>query len=254
MAGIHRASWGAFKDSPYEGFEVKKYLRSVLVGVIWSLFLFFWLPGKVSSVPLLYIFLIVVLLDTLSVEIYKLFFRIEDQKKYKIPSRFHFWNKEISSEGQRNAIGFLSSGLLIVVFSSLFSVNLDPNPAIRFFVGMMLGFVAGLCEAVGGMWKDAPFEGFEPLKFFRSPSVGTIAGSFLFLFQSNLGVVLLATFGADRMLIETYKTFVLRRRNGRFLSKKPFFLKELSLRKYLVIPYSITWIYLVFNFWSLVIQ
>ncbi|OGD72472.1 hypothetical protein A2703_01860 [Candidatus Collierbacteria bacterium RIFCSPHIGHO2_01_FULL_50_25] len=254
LAGVHRASWGAFKDSPYEGFRVQAYLRSILLSLLWSMFWFLWLPGKVSVVQPLYIFLMVILLDTLTVEIYKLFFRIENQKKYKIPSRFHLWNKEVNPEWQRNIIGVILSGLLIVIFSSLFSVNLGTDPTKRFFIGMMLGFIAGLCEAVGGMWKDAPFEGFEPLKFFRSPVVGTIAGSILFLFQTNLGVGMLATFGADRMLIETYKTFILRRRNGRFLSKKPLFSKELSLRKYLVIPYSITWIYLVFNFLGLVIK
>ncbi len=254
MAGIHRASWGAFKDSPDEGFEPKKYLRSVLVGPIWSLLLFFWFRTQVITVPLIFVFLTVILLDTLSVEIYKLFFRIEDQKKYKIPSKIHLWRIEVKSEWQRNLAGLLLSFVVVVVFRLLFLVNLSTSLNSRFWMGVLLGFAAGLCEAVGGMWKDAPFEGFEPLKFFRSPIVGAIVGSILFLFQTNLGVVLLATFGADRMLIETYKTFVLRRRNGKFKSKKPLFSRELSLRKYLVVPYSITWIYLVFNFWGLVVK
>jgi len=254
MAGIHRASWGAFKDSPYEGFEIQKYFRSLLFGGLWSIFLFYFLPRYVNQTPIFYIFMMVILLDTLTVEIFKLFFRTEDQKKYKIPSRLHLWKTEIHSEFSRRILGVGFVCLVTLVFYSLFSINLKFDITGRLVIGVLLGFLAGAFEAVGGMYKDAPFEGFEPLKFFRSPIVGAIAGSLLFSFQTNLGVVVLATFGADRMLIESYKTFVLRRRSGKFLSKKPLYLNELSLRKYLVFPYIVTWIYLVFNFLGLMVK
>jgi hypothetical protein len=31
LIGLHAASWGAFKDAPYEGFRLTSYLRSILL-------------------------------------------------------------------------------------------------------------------------------------------------------------------------------------------------------------------------------
>jgi len=31
LIGLHAASWGAFKDVPYEGFRLTSYLRSILL-------------------------------------------------------------------------------------------------------------------------------------------------------------------------------------------------------------------------------
>ena len=42
LAGLHAATWGAFKDSPYEGFRATRFLRSIAVGAACAALLSGW--------------------------------------------------------------------------------------------------------------------------------------------------------------------------------------------------------------------
>ena len=72
-------------------------------------------------------------------------------------------------------------------------------------VNIFMGFLAGLICSLGGALKDSPFEGFQPLKFFRSMIVGTCAGVLSCLFTTN--PILAFTFSGyvERMAVEGYK-------------------------------------------------
>ena len=40
LGGLHSSSWGAYKDTPHEEFKVRKFLRSIAVGLVLGMILF----------------------------------------------------------------------------------------------------------------------------------------------------------------------------------------------------------------------
>jgi hypothetical protein len=78
------------------------------------------------------------------------------------------------------------------------------NPVVE---GAVVGFFSGLAVATGGAIKDAPYEGFDLFKFFRSPIVGTVEGAIQKALVPNLNDVILffSTIGTERLTVETYK-------------------------------------------------
>src|SRR4029079_6854784 len=74
--------WGLYGDLLVEKFEWFKVLRSIVFALFWSALLFFIHP----QLPLFIVALVVICLERITTEIYKLLIRVEDQKKYKIPS------------------------------------------------------------------------------------------------------------------------------------------------------------------------
>ena len=82
--------------------------------------------------------------------------------------------------------------------------NIIMNPITR---GALIGLASGLTVALGGAIKDAPYEGFDLLKFFRSPAIGLVEGSVLGHYQPKLNVPVFyfAIIGTERVTTETYK-------------------------------------------------
>jgi len=78
------------------------------------------------------------------------------------------------------------------------------NPIVE---GALVGFFSGLAVATGGAIKDAPYEGFDLIKFFRSPVVATVEGAIQKgLFPTlNDGILFFSTIGTERLTIESYK-------------------------------------------------
>jgi len=70
-----------------------------------------------------------------------------------------------------------------------------------------IGAISGLLVAIGGAIKDAPYEGFSPTKFIRSPIIGAIEAPIIGATFKNTHPVLLgmATVATERLTIETYK-------------------------------------------------
>jgi hypothetical protein len=44
FAGLHRACWGAYKDSPFENFKSQSFLRGLFFGTAWAAVLYYLLP------------------------------------------------------------------------------------------------------------------------------------------------------------------------------------------------------------------
>ncbi len=277
LGGIHRALWGAYKDSPHEPYKISKSIRSIVIATLWGIILFIIFPIigiKSETVSPVYIFLMVIALDTITTEFYKLFIRTEPQGKYAIPSMFHAWSTHIPNY-QRLIMCIVLTLFLGTLFYILSQINTSliqvpqiatgtltgiyGGVAIAYLelVGIILlqsairggsvGLVGGVMEATGGMWKDAPFEGLEPLKFFRSPLVGLFWGTVLALNQTNLAILFISVLGADRMTIELYKTFIIKKRIGKFKANTPIFPTWIKKRNIFVLPYFTTWvIFLIF--------
>ena len=91
------------------------------------------------------------------------------------------------------------------------------NPIIR---GALIGLASGLTVALGGAIKDAPYEGFDIGKFFRSPAIGLIEGSVLGNYQPKLNapVFYFAIIGTERITTETYK--LIRASTGSYIPGK----------------------------------
>ncbi|NHK32446.1 MAG: hypothetical protein FK730_13915 [Asgard group archaeon] len=196
--------WGLYGDLLVEKFNILKVFRSVLLGVLWSIFLFIINP----NLPLFVIALITISLERISTEIYKALIRVEDQSKYKIPTH---WDIGIN----RNLKLQYAILIFLIIGMALYSKDIYIN---KIYLILITGFFC----ALGGMTKDAPHEGFSLLKFFRSPVVSIIVGvGIYFLFPDIYGkFFVLAIAGGERIISEFYKKIVRGRVPGKFKQKE----------------------------------
>lgn len=208
LAGTHAATWGAYKDSPFEGFRLASFMRSILVGVAASLAVACW--SRTSPGVRLHLAVavgVVYGLERLGTEWWKAFVRNDDQRAYTIPMRFAVAGRPVDSSGVRYltaaAIGLGIAGGLVGVAAAQRAL---PN-APAWIVVCTVGALGGWATAIGGAWKDAPIEGFSGWKFLRSPSVAASWAAPVSLLTGNWCVMLLASSGFAVIAIETYKTF-----------------------------------------------
>ena len=139
-------------------------------------------------------------------ELYKTFLREEDQSKYFIPMQFAVFGKVVRSRGARllAGAGYLAVMLALVAFVAW--VDRAPGPPSLAAV-LLAGGLGGWISAFGGAWKDAPAEGFQTLKFFRSPAIASLYALGLSFLTDNLVLITLAATGYTVATTETYKTF-----------------------------------------------
>lgn len=83
---------------------------------------------------------------------------------------------------------------------------------------IVLLLLAGFSTALGGMLKDAPYEGFELLKFFRSPIIALTIGLPLIYFFPTLELkyLLFSVWGGERIVSEYYKKIIRGMSPGKF--------------------------------------
>ena len=242
--GVHASCYGAYKDSPYESFLVRRVVREL--GIAISIGIVFSLLGLGLSEPYFVLFLVIFASSRIVTEIYKLFFRVEDQSLYLIPTQIHFFRKVVRSKVVRAFLGGACVlglyGLFILTDSLLISAPLK---------GLITGSLIGLATALGGAYKDGLFEGFEWTKFFRSPLLGALGGLLLSAHTSQTAFILLGAIGVERMVVELYKGFLQKGYcPGKFKSKEPRCSAWLEKRKGFVAPYLATWVVFVALVWA----
>ncbi len=212
VSGLYTSLWGAFKDSPYEDFKPKTFPRSIYFHFFTFLALYHlpFFHDRFIQLSYIQVFFITMGIERALAEFYKGFFRNEDQQKYFIPSRISFFGKYVQSELLRYSVGIL---LVVGIFSVLFiDIRIE-----SFWGFLIVSTSGGLAVALGGAYKDAPFEGFEFLKFLKSPGVMAFASPFFyFLGPINLGFLILMNCGLERFSVEYYKTYILRNMSGKF--------------------------------------
>lgn len=216
ISGLYTSLWGAFKDSPYEGFKPRTFVRSILFHLV--IFLVLYLTPqfrpRLLSLSLFQVFFFVMGAERLLAELYKGFFRTEDQGKYFVPSRITFFGRHVASDLPRYVAGTV---LVAIVFSLMF---IDV-PVERFGWFVLVAYCSGLVVSLGGAYKDAPFEGFMPGKFQRSGLV-LAALSPLFYFMNDpaapvsIGFLIYMNGGLERFAVEYYKTYIQRNMSGKF--------------------------------------
>ena len=212
FSGLYTSCWGAFKDIPYEGFKARTFLRSVYLSIAIAFILYFVSHFGIRIIPikLSQIFFLIMGIERLCTEIYKGFFRNEDQSKYFIPSRITFFGKPIANDTIRYSLGVVS------IFCALGFLSLETR-IITCYQFLLVSCCAGLAGGFGGAYKDGPFEGFKPQGFFRTPIICVLTSPLIFLLGSeSLGFLIFIYLGIERFIVEYYKTYIQRTMSGKF--------------------------------------
>ncbi len=215
--------WGIYGDLLAEEFKVLKVMRSLAIGILWSLYLFI----IDSNLPLFIVALSVISLERITTEIYKALVRKESQTKYSIPS-------DLNLRYNRGIKIVLASLLYLTLAFAVYYLDIGK-------ANIYLALTMGLFVALGGMLKDAPFEGFSPSKFLRSPTIGIIIGFLVLNYFPTLNgkFYLLSIAGAERIVSECYKKIICGRIPGKFKTKL-FNAAWQRKRRWILIPYSAT--------------
>jgi hypothetical protein len=217
-AGAHTATWGMYKDAPHEGFTWRKYGRSIALGSLLGPAAA-WASGLDARTAggAVVLFGLVYALERALVEFYKTFVREEDQSKYTIPMQFAVFGKPVRGRARRWAVA--AGVALVALVLAGWTAGLDaaslPLPLV-----LLIGSAAGWVSAIGGAWKDAPIEGFETFKFFRSPAITATYAFLVSRLDDRMLIVALAALGFTVATIETYKTFFFPSKpRGKFANK-----------------------------------
>jgi hypothetical protein len=214
LTGLHAASWGAFKDSPFEGFRTVKFLRSVALGLAAALVV----SRFTGAGHLLVLVGLAYCVERLTTEWWKAILREDRQASYTIPMRLAVRGRTVDRRLIRYTVGLVVLAALVLAVTGAVALQ-DRMPVPPGWVLVVLGGLGGWLTAVGGAWKDAPIEGFETLKFFRSPAVATLWVWMLLPFTTSLPVLAISAAGWSVITIETYKTFLAGGAPGKFGDK-----------------------------------
>jgi hypothetical protein len=236
LAGLHIATWGMYKDSPHEGFSWPRYGRAIVLGgtVGMASAPLIGLDAR-SAGGLVVLFGAVYAAERAVEEFYKTFLREEDQSKYTIPMQFHVLGRVVESRAIRwSAAGTLLAVVGLLVWGVL-TVQQTPH-ARSLFVVAGVGTAGSWVSAVGGAFKDAPIEGFETLKFFRSPGIALVYALLLATLTTDLLLVALGAAGYTVATIETYKTFFFPSRPRGKFADKPVLHPEMLRRRNAFVP------------------
>ncbi len=231
VSGLYTSLWGAFKDGPYEGFKPKTFPRSVYFHIAIFLPLYF-LPhfqARVQHLDLVQLFFLVMGIERFLAEIYKGFFRTEDQDKYFVPSRITFFGRHVESDLLRHGVG-------IVIVAVVFAFLLVDYAISGFWGYLAVAYGTGCIVALGGAYKDAPFEGFKPLKFQRSGMVLALLSPLFYVLADPenplpLGFLIYMNGGLERFSVEYYKTYIQRNMSGKFRPDLPRIQQQLDTRE-----------------------
>ncbi|MEM6318776.1 MAG: hypothetical protein AAF960_13975, partial [Bacteroidota bacterium] len=154
--------------------------------------------------------------------------------------------KPIENYPLRLLLGVLYVGALAGISYGIYYLNdLFQAGSLNWSPWLILLFcsVFGWVSAFGGAWKDAPLEGFETFKFFRSPAVAYFYAFVASLFTTNLLIITMCSIGFTIASIETYKTFFfLDRPRGKFQGKPILFPEMLQSRRKFIPLYVTIWI------------
>jgi hypothetical protein len=217
-SGLYTCLWGAFKDGPYEGFRPRTFPRSILfsLGFLGLLAAMPTVRPALEKLTLFQLFFLLMGLERAWTEIYKGCFRPpHDTSRFLIPQQVTWFGRHVNAWWIRALVG-------LVLTASLVSSMLVQTPVRSFFWFLVTAVGTGVGVSMGGAYKDAPFEGFHPLKFFRSSLVlAIVAPVFYWIGPTPLGFLVMMNGGLERLLVEYYKSYLLRSVPGKFRPDLP---------------------------------
>ena len=215
VAGLVVSSWQGFKDPPWEGFFISRFVRSILVGAAAGSVFFYVDAAGISSIDNLGVLAFaIVAVERVVGESYKGFFRKGSHAEYfKLLRRLRI-PASIYIVKLLSGCGFIIGAYWLFRLLSYWLARLAAEFGTLWLPGLIIGVLAGLLVAAGGALKDSQFEGFIPSKFVRSPIVGGLTGMIIIHFSTSWFLVVLASVGSERVGVELYKTFLKRHVRG----------------------------------------
>ena len=239
LSGMHAAIWGMYKDAIHEGFTASRFARSVVLGAALGVLMYAALRLPLpSAAGMAVLFGLAYAAERGIVEVWKTFVRDESQTKYFIPMQFSVGGVPVASRAARLAAG--AEYVILVAGCLLLIAQLDLESAHRPVAGRvaLVALGVGSIIAFGGAWKDAPKEGFDLLKFFRSPFMTVVFALLLSRLTDSYLYATVAAIGYERAAAETYKTFFFPSRpRGKFAGKPILYPQMLERRRYFVPAY-----------------
>ena len=222
-AGSIAACINSFKDSPYEIFVWAKFFRSFILGAIaGSVYYGLSRVGVLTFDNLGILLLAIIPAERGLGELYKGFLKKANHVEYVhafenlgMPLK-NYGLKLLLALGVLAVHGTFISINIFLITPAIFSTNI---PFI--LKGALIGAISTLIVAIGGGVKDSQFEGWDTIKFFRSPFLGLFTGAFLIFFTQNPLLLFLSNIGLERTVVELYKTFITRRTRGLHQGKEP---------------------------------
>jgi hypothetical protein len=236
LAGLHAATWGMYKDALYEGFCPRKYARSVFTGMMAALVLESMLSlNPASAAGFVLLFGTAYSLERFVLESWKSFLRIEGQDKYFIPMAFAVQGRVVRRRLYRRMAGVAYVGAIMLLITALMWIQpRGARPPLAAL--LMAGTLGGWLSAFGGAWKDAPKEGFQILKFFRSPLIALAWATPLSLLSGSFVVVAFGALGLTVASIESWKKFGRPREAPGKFAGKPLTHPEMFARRRWFVP------------------
>jgi hypothetical protein len=154
LVGMHVASWGAYNDSPFEGFRLASYLRSIVLAAVISSLVALLAPRAAGGVIVLAGTVYAV--EPLATEGWKAILREQDQTRYIIPTRLAFRGRTVDHRRTRYLVGVATTLAAVTALLGLEATQhrLPLLPPV--LVILTVGCAGGWATAVGGAWKDAP--------------------------------------------------------------------------------------------------
>jgi hypothetical protein len=244
LAGLHISTWGMYKDAPHEGFGWPKYFRSTIVGAVIGSIAVRFVGWDLGDPAARFVYWgLIYCLERAATEFWKYFIREEDQSKYFIPMQFGIMGKPMKDARKRITIGVLVACACVGVFYVIRALEARYAASWpRWLVVVTVGSFFGWISAFGGAWKDAPVEGFETFKFFRSPAVAASWAFVVAQLVPSWTVIAIAAEGFTVASIETYKTFFFPDKpRGKFAGKPILHPEYLDFRRRFVPIYSAIW-------------
>ncbi|ABL81071.1 MULTISPECIES: hypothetical protein [unclassified Nocardioides] len=228
------STWGAFKDSPYEGYHPLRQVRTVALAAVAALVVVASTATRAGGVAVVILpaLGVVYTLERLATEWWKSIVRSDDQAAYTIPMRLGFRGRPIDATVVRWAVGLAVIAAMVVIGWLVHAAQQQAGEVPGWLVGLTVGGLGGWLTAIGGAWKDAPIEGFSGWKFLRSPLVATAWAVPLSLLTQDWVTLVLSAGGMAVASIETYKTFLTGGRPpGKFDGKPVRWVPTLLMRR-----------------------
>ncbi|HET6837606.1 MAG TPA: hypothetical protein VFH24_06150 [Gemmatimonadales bacterium] len=244
LSGLHAACWGMYKDAPHEGFSRRTYSRSAVLGLTIGAALGLLLPVDAATASgAAILFGVIYVIERALAELYKTFFRQEDQSKYTIPMQFRILGLPVEDRLARALFGTAYLGVMLGMVALIFGYQQSGTAPNGILARALVASAGAWISAFGGAWKDAPVEGFQILKFFRSPLLAVAWALVLSQLTPDLVLLTLAATGYTIATTETYKTFFWPSRpRGKFAGKPVHFPAMLRTRQRVVPLYVAIWL------------
>jgi hypothetical protein len=157
----------------------------------------------------------------------------------------------------RIAIGVAIAAGCVLAFSGIVRLEAAYGDTLpTWLVVITIGSVFGWISAFGGAWKDAPIEGFETLKFFRSPGIAVTWAAILSMLTTSWPLLALAAEGFTVASIETHKKFgEPDKPPGKFAGKPVSFPERFAFRRPFRVVYFAIWAIVIAHLaWALAVR